>query len=322
MGQKLSQVYYNLSILLDGGVPILRSLKTILPPLKGKLKKGFKGVYESVNQGESVSEGMVKYPRVFVPLDVSIVKAADTSGNLPGSLKMLSDWYEFKNKLKRITKTGFALPFVVLHIMAFAPPFLFYVAGQVSFNSFCKSAISTLAIFYIPGVVIYAIFKFTPKKGFLRRSLDEVLQFIPILGRSLMYLALSRFCRSFYILYSAGVPITKCTEISTEATGNTAVAELLKGGIQCCQAGKPISEGFSKNLPSEFLGLWLIGEESGDMDKVAKKMAEYTSEKAEYSLTEIIKWMPRLVYAIMCIMIIIKIFYFFGMISSGYSGAI
>ena len=322
MRQQISHVYHDLGILLDAGVPILRSLKTIMPPLKGKLKRAFEGLLKNVSEGNTLSEAMELYPKVFIPLDVSIIKAADTSGSLPQSFKMLSEWYEFRTKLKRMTKSGFVLPFAVLHIAAFVPPMIFYIGGLCSFSDAMWSVILTLSIFYIPSIIIYSIFKLTPYEGFLRRLLDKILHGLPVIGRALMYLALSRYCRSFYMLYSAGVPITKCAEIATATTNNTAVADYLKGGIESCHRGRPISEGFSKRLPNEFLELWFVGEETGDLDKVTKKMADYSSDKAEFALTEIIKWIPRIVYALVCVMIIVKIFNILSMIVGAYSGAI
>jgi type IV pilus assembly protein PilC len=319
MGQKLSQIYYNLSLLLEGGVPIRRSLQTILPPLKGRLKKTFQGILDSISQGESISEAITRYPKVFAPLDIAVLKAADTSGNLDQTFKMLSEWYEFRAQLKRTTTAGLVYPLVILHIAAFAPPFVFFIGAQISLSQFWLSVISMLSIFYIPGLIIYIVFALTPRRGFLRRVLDKALQIIPLLRKALLYLALSRYCRSFYMLYSAGVPITKCAEISTETTGNTAVMELVKGGIDCTLAGKPISEGFSKNLPNEFLSLWQIGEESGEMGKVTKKMAEFTSDKAEFMLKEIIKWIPRLVYYAVIALILFQILRLMTTIRGAYS---
>ncbi|MHC4722938.1 MAG: type II secretion system F family protein [Planctomycetota bacterium] len=292
----------------------------MLPPLKGKLKKGFKGIYESVNQGESIFEGMAKYPGVFAPLDVSIVKAADTSGNLPPLLMMLSQWYEFRTRMKRIMISGLMLPLFIIHIAAIFPPGIFLIAGQMTYRIFCISVFSVLSIFYIPAFVILFICKFTPKRGFLRRILDEFLRFIPLLGKALLYLALSRYCRSFNMLYAAGVPITKCAEIATESTGNLAVVRLVEGSITSTQRGKSISEGFSKRLPSEFLALWETGEVSGALDHVTKKMADFTSDKAEFMLTEIIRWIPRLVYFLVVVVIALLILSQLGKIFSSYSG--
>ncbi|MHC4757774.1 MAG: type II secretion system F family protein [Planctomycetota bacterium] len=320
MEKNLSQAYHDLSTLLDAGVPILRSLKTVLPGLKGKQKKAFEGLLESVSQGDSLSESMVMYPRVFTLLDVSVIKAADISGNLPQLLKMLSEWYEFRTRLKRIVKSGLLLPFFVLHIAAIFPPLIFFLVGQTSFTMFCTSVLSTLAVFYIPAILIYLVFTFTPKKGFFRRMLDETLQIVPLLGKSLMYLALSRYCSSFNMLYSAGVPITQCAEISTSTAGNTSISELLKGGIECTKRGKPVSKGFSNSLPNEFISLWKIGEESGELEKVTKKMAEYTSDKAEFMLTQIMKWVPRILYFLVCLLIVKEIFKYASVIVSTHQG--
>jgi type II secretory pathway component PulF len=116
------------------------------------------------------------------------------------------------------------------------------------------------------------------------------------------------------MLYKAGVPITQCAETSPSLTGNIVIAELFQGGADSAQTGEPVSNGFSDRLPIELLDLWHIGEESGELDSVTKRLADMYADKAELLLTEFSKWLPKLAYFIVCIIMVIQIFKGYGMI--------
>ncbi|MFB0525187.1 MAG: type II secretion system F family protein, partial [Phycisphaerae bacterium] len=118
MTKKLAVAYYNLSIMLDAGMPLLRSLDTTAAGLKGNLKNAFSVLAKRASAGDSLAETMRKHPWVFAPLDVMLVEVAEMSGNLPQSLKHLSQWYEFCNRLKHIIISGLLLPAVIITIAA------------------------------------------------------------------------------------------------------------------------------------------------------------------------------------------------------------
>jgi len=84
------------------------------------------------------------------------------------------------------------------------------------------------------------------------------------------------------------------------------------------RAGNNTSEGFiAEQLPTEFMDLWRVGEESGSMDKVTSKLADITADRAEFWFEIFAKWLPKVVYACVCIMMIIMLFKGFGEIYGG-----
>ena len=99
------------------------------------------------------------------------------------------------------------------------------------------------------------------------------------------------------MLYKAGVPISETTERATRATGNMVVARLFQGGFASVRQGGMAWEGFSKRLPAEYLQLWQIGEESGELDKTVDKIAEISADRADLWFTPI-----RLLDAVVCLL--------------------
>lgn len=289
-------LYHNLYLMLDAGVPILKSLRTVGSGVKGKRARAFAAISDIVAGGNSLADAMARFPKVFDPLDVLVVEAGETSGNLPEILNDLSDWYNFRDRIKRIIRSGLALPVVIIHIAAFLIPVRFLIMGSMSLPDYFRYAAGTLSLFYVPAAIIWAIVNLTPRTGPLRRLLDRLVIRIPLLGRAVRRLALSRYCRTFSMLLKAGVSAGQCAEKSTEVAGNTCIADQLKGAAESARAGNLFSEGFSQELPLDFLDIWRVGEETGNLDDVTQRLARSNSELAQWSFRELSRWVPRIVY--------------------------
>ena len=90
-------------------------------------------------------------------------------------------------------------------------------------------------------------------------------------------------------------------------------------GAASATAGSPISEGFSKKLPAEFLELWRAGEETGRIDETAKRLADNYAAGAEFWFSQWAIWLPRVVYFIVCGIIAFAILMALGAFGSAYS---
>lgn len=308
MIKQLATAYHNLSIMLEAGIPVQQALKTTAAGLKGKLRKTFSALIKGVSAGNGLAYTMSKHPKVFATLDVTMVHAADTSGNLPEAMKLLSQWYDFRTRLKNRLISGLVLPLAVLHIAAFVGPLPFLLLGMINGTGYIIQVVKVLALLYIPTILILAILRVMPRTGILRRFTDALVLKIPVLGKALRKIAIGRYCKAFYMLYKAGIPITQCAQQATGVTGNVIVADVLKGGAESARAGNMVCEGFSPELPADFLNLWRIGEETGELDKCLKHLADNTSESAELLFGEFFRWLPRLIYLLICIMLVILIF--------------
>ncbi len=307
MTKKLAVAYHNLSVMLEAGMPMLKSLDTTAAGLKGNLKNAFSALAKGVSAGSSLVETMSKYPHVFAPLDVMLVEVAESSGNLPQSLKLLSQWYEFCNRLKHIILSGLMLPLMLILIVAVVGPLPTFLLGNINGLGYILQVVRILALFFVPAGIIFAIYCLTPKTGFLRKLLDALILRIPILGQAIRQLELSRYCQAFNMLYKAGIPITQCAQKASNVTGNTIMADLFKGGAASAQAGKLVCEGFSRKLPLDFLEQWRIGEETGELDKTVQRLANHTSETAEWLFVEFGRWLVRVIYFLIIAMFAIQI---------------
>ena len=296
MADTCAILYHNLYLMLDAGVPILKSLRTVGSGVKGKRAKTFAAISDIVADGNTLAEAMARFPNVFDPLDVLVVEAGETSGNLPEILNDLSDWYNFCDRIKRIIRSGLVLPVMIIHVAAFLIPAPALIMGSIDLSGYFRSVTQTLAFLYVPAVSIWAVMRLTPETGFFRRLFDRSVTRIPLLGRAIRRLALSRYCRTFHMLLKAGVSAGQCAEIAAEVVSNTYIADQLKGAADSARAGNLFSEGFSQKLPLDFLDVWRIGEETGALDDVTQRLARSNSEIAQLSFSELSRWVPRIVY--------------------------
>ena len=115
-------VYHNLSVMLEAGVPVLRSLNTVLPAAKGAFGRAFSDVVNSVHNGVDIDQAMSRYPKIFDSLELALIHAGQLSGDLDIVLDHLSQWHEFLARIRRIILSGLALPLLLIHVAAFLGP--------------------------------------------------------------------------------------------------------------------------------------------------------------------------------------------------------
>ena len=308
---RLAQAYYDLAVLLDAGVPILRSLDIVIQGRRGYLKRVFSRIRESLSKGSSLAESMSQHRHVFPDMDRMLVEAAETSGSLNESFKMLSQWHEFIHRITRRIQMGLIYPVFILHIGAFVFGMPKLIMGRLTTSGYLLQTLQILLLFYIPAAIVALLMRFQDRAPSLRAFLDFLVLKIPILGSAIYQLSICRYARAFSMLYRAGVPMSEATERATRATGNAVVAQRFQGGITSVRQGGMAWEGFSKRLPTEYLQLWQIGEESGELDKTVDKIAEISADRADLRFKLFAFWFPVFIYAIIAMILIKMIFTLF-----------
>ena len=307
MSSQYAMIYHDLSVLLDAGVPILKSLNIISEGQKGRMKIIFTKISESVSKGKTIAESMTECPKAFTRLDLMLIKSAELSAELPNCLKMLSNWHEFTTRLKRIFIAGCIYPLTILHIAIFIAPIPSLILGKISTSQYLIRIAMALGFIYLLVAIPVTLYYATPNTGIFRRILDAFLLRIPILGQGIRQLSICRYCKGFNMLYKAGIPIAQCAAQATELTGNVVIADIFKGSAKSVEAGNMAYEGFSRKFPLDYLNIWKTGEDTGELDKMSAKIAEISGDRADLLLTEVAKWVPRLLYFLIIIILAIQI---------------
>lgn len=296
MPKTLAMAYDNLSTMLEAGVPLLRSLNTVAPGLAPRVKKAFLVLAEGVSKGNSLAEMMQRSPKVFSSLDIKLVDAGETSGSLAEMVGLMAKWHEMSRRMMRKMLAGLLFPLAILTFAAFVIPIPRFVFSGWRVEIYLSGVASILLSFWIPVAVIVFIVRLTPSTGLLRRMLDHFVLRVPILGRAMYKLALSRFLWVFHALCKAGVPVVDCVGMAIQSSGNTVVGNLFRPAAERVKAGEPMGAALSRKLPAELVEMWKVGEETGNLDEVTKRLAQQNAEAAEFWFAEFVRWFPRIVY--------------------------
>jgi type II secretory pathway component PulF len=289
-------VYHNLAVLLQAGVPIKKALATVGAHKRGPFARQMRFLGDAISRGSTLAEAMAARPRKFPPMDVLVVRAAETAGDAGRAMQELGEWYTFRQQLKRTIISELAYPLVIFHVAALLLPLTGLFLGAYDAGGYLLKVLKFLAPPYIFVGAIWAVVRFTPPRGLLRRALDAVALSIPLLGGGLLHLSLGRFCRAFGMLHRAGVPITQALPQATAVCGNATVAAWLNGAVRSVRQGHQAWEGFPRGIPADFTAIWSTGEESGMLGDVTVRLAHNEAEAAKSRLASLARWIPRLIY--------------------------
>jgi len=289
-----------LAALVDAGVPIVRSLDLMatqqkLPMFKRALTK----VSLDVNEGVSLGAAIRQWPKVFDQLSVAMVEAGEAGGVLDESLKRLAKLLEDNAKLQNQIKgaLGYPVAVLVIAILVFLGMTIFLIptfagifedlgAELPAFTQLLvdlsKLLRSTTAL-YIVGVILITIWLFSRYYGTYkgRRNIDRLILKLPLFGNLIMMTATAQFCRIFSSLTRAGVPILMSLEISSQTAGNTIISDAIIASRTMVQEGVLLSTALirQKVLPDMALNMLAIGEETGEMDKMLSKVADFYEDE-------------------------------------------
>ena len=289
-----------LAALVDAGVPIVRSLDLMasqqkLPMFKRALTK----VSLDVNEGIALGSAIREWPKVFDQLSIAMVEAGEAGGVLDEALKRLAKLLEDNAKLQNQIKgaMGYPVAVLVIAILVFLGMTIFLIptfAGifedlgaelpaftQLLVN-FSELLRSTVAL-YIVGVLLLIIWLFAryyaTHNG--RRVIDRLILKLPLFGELILMTATAQFCRIFSSLSRAGVPILMSMEISSQTAGNSIISDAILASRGMVQEGVLLSTALirQKVLPDMALNMLAIGEETGEMDKMLSKVADFYEDE-------------------------------------------
>ena len=291
-----------LAALVDAGVPIVRSLDLMatqqkLPMFQRALTK----VSLDVNEGVALGTAIRKWPKVFDDLSIAMVEAGEAGGVLDEALKRLAKLLEDNAKLQNQIKgaLGYPVAVLVIAILVFLGMTIFLIPTFAGIFEDLGSELpaftqllvnlsdllrSSVAIYAVGGLLltIYLIARFyTTYKG--RRVIDRLLLKIPLFGELILMTATAQFCRIFSSLTRAGVPILQAMEISSQTAGNAIISDAILTSRSMVQEGFLLSTALirQKVLPDMALNMLAIGEETGEMDRMLSKVADFYEDEVE-----------------------------------------
>ena len=289
-----------LAALVDAGVPIVRSLDLMatqqkLPMFKRALTK----VSLDVNEGIALGTAIRQWPKVFDDLSIAMVEAGEAGGVLDEALKRLAKLLEDNAKLQNQIKgaLGYPVAVLVVAILVFLGMTIFLIptfagifedlgAELPAFTQLLvdlSKLLRSIVALYAVGAIFLGLYLFSRYYATYngRRTIDRLILKLPLFGDLILMTATAQFCRIFSSLTRAGVPILMSMEISSQTAGNTIIADAILGSRSLVQEGVLLSKALirQKVLPDMALNMLAIGEETGEMDKMLSKVADFYEDE-------------------------------------------
>lgn len=295
------------STMVDAGVSLVRCLDVLSRQTEDpKLKRILLDVGERVESGESLSRAMQRHPRTFNNLFIGLIRAGEVGGVLEESLQRLSQFLEADVALRRKVKSALTYPILVMiaaiGIVIFlvtwvVPQFadLFRDIGlkDQDFPAMTKFLIDLSAnfrtnwhIILITSAVIFFGWKMFVSTRFGRRTADRIKLKIPVFGKLHHKVCMARFSRTMGTLLTSGVPILQAMETVAGTVGNSIMSDAVLDARARIREGDRIGDPLeaSKMFPPMVVHMIGVGEESGSLDFMLQKIADFYEQEVEATL--------------------------------------
>ena len=297
-----------LATLVNAGLPLVQSLQNVQDQTTNKDFKGIIAkIVSDVEAGSTLADALSQYPKLFDSVYVSLVTAGETSGTLDAALERLANKQEKDAEIVGKVRGALVYPFVVLLVLFGVLIFMLVAVlpqvqniynelpgASLPFITTWLLAVSHFAtkLWWIVVLVIVAVLYFGNRwlKTTEGRDIADRLkmQAWPA-GPLFMKLYMARFARTASTLVASGVPLIKMLETTSKAVGNVHVASSINKAIEQVKGGKTLSESL-KNDPN-FLdlvpGMISIGEQSGQLDSMLAKVADYYEKEVDNQIKSI-----------------------------------
>lgn len=306
--------------MVNAGVAMVRCLGVLSEQCPNpKLKKALVSISGEVQQGTSLSDSMRKHPDCFDTLYVSMVQAGEVGGVLDEVLNRLAKVLEDMARLKNQVKSAMAYPVTVgvLAIIIFLGMTIFLIpvfdgifkdldVELPAITQFMVNISNLLRspMVFVPIAIIIAVvwaFRLYYKTTVGRLQIDGFLLKMPLFGDLNQKVAVARFCRIFGTLTRSGVPILSSLDIVRDISGNQVIANAIESAKLEIQQGGMISLAFQKEQVFPLLAIQMIsiGEETGELDSMMMKVAEFYEDEVEQA----VKALTSLIEPIMMVLL-------------------
>ena len=302
--------------LLRSGIILTEALTTLAQQTDNPyFKEVIRDIRINIDAGESLSEALSKYPKVFPPIYINLVRTGEITGNLDIMLERLAKYFDEQHELREKIKSSLAYPIiviisaiaVVIFLLTFVVPVFQRIYGRtnvplplptrilISISNFMKNYILIIFLFIILIFILIKILLTNPK---IKRWWDENKLRIPKIGKIWKQIILVRFSSTFNILISSGILITHSLEILQDVVGNLYFAEHLREINRGIMEGRSLSELMRAEIFTPMLVRMIgVGERTGRVDAMLEEFSRFSQRELDNQtkrLTSIIEPMITL----------------------------
>lgn len=319
-----------LATLLTAGLPLMEALSATIDHIDDPLlKRTITRVREDVREGRSLAESMQSHPRAFSTLYTNMIQAGETSGALDVVLARLADFQEGQVRLRNKIWATMTYPIMMLFIGIGVLAFLFaFVIPQVTmvFEDIGQAlplptlmliSISDFFRFYwwvVAGAIFIVSFGIT---RYIRTDqgkalYDRLILKVPMFGKIIRLIAVSRFARTLSTLLASGVPLIASMDIVKAVVNNTVLAKALEEAKERVREGEALSEPLRRSgiFPSMVIQMITVGERSGELEGMLSRVSDAYDNEVDTTvagLTALLEPVMILIMGIIVLFVVLSI---------------
>lgn len=309
--------------MINAGLPLVQSLTILAQQTENKaLKDVTKSVVYDVESGNTLADAFSKHPKAFTDLYVNMVAAGEAGGILDTILLRLATFLEKSDALIRKVKSAMIYPGVIFTVAAAAVAILLIFVIPTFQAMFASVGMdlplptrivigaSQLLINYwwaiiaVIGLTIFAFIKYRATESG-RRNVDSLLLRLPVLGDLLRKSAVSRFTRTLGTLISSGVSILDGLEITAKTAGNRVVHDAVMQSRASIAGGDTIAAPLEKSkvFPPMVISMISVGEQTGGMDEMLSKIADFYDEEVDVAVGALLSLMEPVMIVVLGVIV-------------------
>ena len=312
-----------LATLLKAGTPIADSIRILSDQVSSKaLQKALNEVFHDIRSGTAFSDACKKFPKIFDKVFINMILAGETSGDLERVMDQLAIFYEKEHKIHGKVKSAMTYPIVVSIVAVIVIVILLTkvlpslldnllsVGGEIPLPTKMVMALSDFMINYWYILVLAAILfsiafiaiKRNPKGRYM---LDLVKLKIPVFGALAQKQIIARISRTMASLFASSVPVLQILRMSGEVSGNKVYEKVLDESRESLRRGASLSLPLAQSwvFPSLVSHMVAIGEETGQLDTMLEKIADFYEEEVEQVASRLSTIIEPLMIAILGIIV-------------------
>lgn len=289
-----------------------------------KLRAAIREMQADVEKGESLASSMRRHPKIFPPILVNMVSAGEASGNLEESFLQMERYFDRSKRTKSRVTSAMIYPCVLIVVMIVVlivmmtkiiPNFLKafeemdaelpkLTLGVMAvckwFESWWWVPLLVLAALIVGGVLFHRTDKGKHFFGWLARK-------IPVVGNLTVKTACATFCRTMEVLIGSGLTLTDSMDLAASNMGNIYYLEAIRDARALVAEGTPLRESLVRTgiFPPMVSNLVGVGEETGDLQSMMGKVADYYDEEVEEATKKLLNLMEPAIIIFMAVFVVI-----------------
>lgn len=309
--------------MISAGLGIVPCLEILVSQTGNKtFRNAIADTYEEVQKGLTLSESMKQHKNVFPTILVSMVEAGEVSGNLDTVMLRMAEHFEKENKLENKVKSSMVYPAVLAVVTVLVVIFMLVFIMPTFVGMFEGSGIELPAptrlllnisdslqekwyiYMAVIGGIVFGLSMYKKSEEGIK-FFDSLKLRLPVVKGTTTMIVTSRFTRTLSTLLSSGIPLIHAMEVVAKVVSNSVIEERLLSGIESIRKGVLLSRTVKDVgiFPPMVDSMIKIGEESGSLDNMLYKTADFYDEEVETSLQKLTSMVEPIMIVVMGLVI-------------------